>query len=294
MISQTAPCAGGTRHVTVRTPVEQKPRTDRDLSEVTVNDAPDDTTIDTTPIDDVRQLLEAAAVASPAEREMLEDEVVRRHLGLVHHLAGRYSGRGADREDLIQVASFALVKAIRGYDHAKGEFVPFATVTILGEIKKHFRDACWGVRPPRRIQQLQAGISMATERRLQSDAHMPGDTDLADDLDTDVSEIREALAARSCFSPTSLDQPMHVGGRPLGENLSMDETAFDFVEDWVTVGPLCQQLSDDERELLRLRFVEDKTQQEIADLIGVSQMQVSRRLSALLQTLRAAASPAAA
>ena len=112
-----------------------------------MNDAPDDTTIDATPTDDVRQLLEAAAVASPAEREMLEDEIVRRHLGLVHHLAGRYSGRGADREDLIQVASFALVKAIRGYDHDKGEFVPFATVTILGEIKKHFRDVVLGRSP---------------------------------------------------------------------------------------------------------------------------------------------------
>lgn len=259
-----------------------------------MNDAPDDTTIDATPIDDVRQLLEAAAAASPAERELLEDEVVRRHLGLVHHLAGRYSGRGADREDLLQVASFALVKAIRGYDHAKGEFVPFATVTILGEIKKHFRDSCWGVRPPRRIQQLQAGISQATERRLQSDARTPCDEDLAEDLDTDVAEIREALAARSCFSPTSLDQPLRADGRPLGESLPVEESAFDFIENWVTIGPLCEQLADDERELLRLRFVEDKTQQEIANLIGVSQMQVSRRLSGLLQRLREGADSVAA
>ncbi len=256
--------------------------------------APSTTLSDTTATDDVRRLLVAAAEASPAEREVLEDEVVRRHLGLINNLAGRYAGRGADREDLIQVASFALIKAIRGFDEAKGEFVPFATVTILGEIKKHFRDACWGVRPPRRIQQLQANISRATERRLQIDSRFPGDTDLAADLDTDVSEIREARSAGSCFSPTSLDQPVHVGGRPLGENLSVEETAFDFIENWVTVGPLCERLDDEERELLRLRFVEDKTQQEIARIIGVSQMQVSRRLSALLQTLRDAAVPAAA
>jgi RNA polymerase sigma-B factor len=259
-----------------------------------VSDAPDDATIDATPADDVRLLLEAAAVASPAERELLEDEVVRRHLGLVHHLAGRYAGRGADREDLIQVASLALVKAIRGYDHAKGEFVPFATVTILGEIKKHFRDACWGVRPPRRIQQLQANISQATERRLQSDARTPRHEDLARDLGTDVGEIREALSARSCFSPTSLDQPQHADGRPLGDNLPIEETAFEFIEDWVTIGPLCERLTDDERELLRLRFVEDKTQQEIANLLGVSQMQVSRRLSALLKALREGAAQTAA
>lgn len=260
--------------------------------EVTVNAVPRTTTIDT--IDAVTDLLEAAATAGPAERTLLEDEIVRRHLGLAKRLAGRYVGRGADREDLIQVASFALVKAIRGFDHTKGEFVPFATVTILGEIKKYFRDACWGVRPPRRIQQLQASISTVTERRLQADARTPGDADLAKDLGADVSEIREALSARSCFSPTSLDQPVHADGRPLGENLSVDETAFDFIEDWVTVGPLCERLNDDERELLRLRFVEDKTQQEIADLIGVSQMQVSRRLAALLQTLRDGAALVAA
>ena len=220
---------------------------------------------------------------------MLEDEIVRHHVGLIKHLAGRYAGRGADREDLIQVASFALVKAIRGFDHDKGNFVPFATVTILGEIKKHFRDACWGVRPPRRIQQLQANITKATERRLQADARTPADADLAEELETDISEIREALSARSCFSPSSLDQPLHVGGRPLGEDLAVDESAFDFIENWVTVGPLCAQLDDDERELLRLRFVEDRTQQEIAGIVGVSQMQVSRRLSALLKTLRAGA-----
>jgi RNA polymerase sigma-B factor len=217
---------------------------------------------------------------------MLEDEIVRRHLGLAKHLASRYFGRGADREDLIQVASFALVKAIRGFDRTKGEFVPFATVTIRGEIKKYFRDSCWGVRPPRRIQQLQAGISRATERRLQADSRAPGHADLADDLGTDVSEIREALSARGCFSPASLDQPSRADDQPLGHNLPVEERAYDFIEHWVTVGPLCEQLDDDERELLRLRFVEDKTQQEIATLIGVSQMQVSRRLAALLQTLR--------
>jgi RNA polymerase sigma-B factor len=271
-------------------PVEPKPCTDRDLSEVTVNTA----SSNTNNTDDVRRLLEAAAVASPAERELLEDEIVRLYLGLAQRLAGRYVGRGADREDLIQVANFALVKAIRGFDHDKGEFVPFATVTILGEIKKYFRDVCWGVRPPRRIQQLQAGISKATERRLQEDARTPNDVDLAEDLDTEVSEVREALAARSCFSPASLDQPAHADGRAPGESLSVDESAFDFIENWVTIGPLCEKLDEDQRELLRLRFVEDKTQQEIADLIGVSQMQVSRRLSALLQTLREGAGMAAA
>lgn len=236
----------------------------------------------------------AARAADEAERELLEDEVVRRHLGLAHHLAGRYAGRGADRDDLAQVACFALVKAIRGFDHDRGEFVPFATVTILGEIKKYFRDYCWGVRPPRRIQQMQADISSATERCLQADSHQPGIETIAQEIDADVDDVREAMAARSCFSPTSLDQPVRESGRPLGETIAVDSLEFEFIDDWVTVGPLCRDLDEDERLLLRLRFVEDKTQQEIAEIVGVSQMQISRRLAKLLARLRESAAPAEA
>lgn len=244
------------------------------------------TTVRVSDADDISSLIEAAAQAGPVERAALEEEVVRRHLGLARHLAGRYAGRGVDRDDLVQVANFALVKSIRGFHHDRGEFVPFATVTILGEIKKYFRDHCWGVRPPRRIQQLQADITAASERLLQNDGQMPGVAQIAAELDADVSDVSEAMAARGCFSPTSLDQPVRDGGQPLGETLRWDENAYAFIDDWVTVGPLCDDLGDDERELLRLRFVEDKTQQEIADLVGVSQMQVSRRLSKLLEQLR--------
>lgn len=235
-------------------------------------------------------LIEAAASSSGLEREMLEEEVVRRHLGLARQLAGRYVGRGVDREDLIQVANFALVKAIRGFHHDRGEFVPFATVTILGEIKKYFRDHGWGVRPPRRIQQLQADITKVSERRMQTEAKMPDMGDIAAELDADVSDVSEAMAARGCFSPSSLDQPVGESRQPLGETIRWDETQFDFVDEWVTIEPLFRELADDERELLRLRFVEDKTQQEIADIVGVSQMQVSRRLAKVLAQLRSKAS----
>ncbi len=173
--------------------------------------------------------------------------MVRRHLGLAHHLAGRYSGRGADRDDLAQVACFALVKAIRGFDHERGEFVPFATVTILGEIKKYFRDYCWGIRPPRRIQQMQADISSATERCLQSDSRQPDLATIAGEIDAGVDEVREAMAARSCFSPTSLDQPVRESGRPLGETIAGDTSDYEFIDDWVTIEPLCRDLDDDER-----------------------------------------------
>lgn len=243
---------------------------------------------------DTDALLESMASSSPSHRAFLEEELVRRHLGLARRLAARFAGRGAEREDLVQVANFALFKALRGFNHDKGEFVPFATVTILGEIKKYFRDQCWGIRPPRRIQQLQADISKATERRLHKDAHTPGVLELAADLGTDVVEIREALSARGCFSPSSLDQPSRDGAQPLADTLADEDSPLDFIEDWVTLGPLCRELADDERELLRLRFVEDKTQQEIAAIIGVSQMQVSRRLSRLLDLLRSQLFPAVA
>jgi RNA polymerase sigma-B factor len=232
------------------------------------------------------ELIESASQANPREREFLEDEVVRRHLGLARHLASRYTGRGIDREDLIQVANYALVKAIRGFDHDRGEFTPFATVTILGEIKKYFRDHAWGVRPPRRIQQLQSDITKLSEHRLQSEGRLPGVQDIAQELDADSADVTEAMAARGCFAPTSLDQPFGDSRQPLGETIPTDETTYDFIDDWVTVGPLCRELKDDERELIRLRFVEDKTQQEIADMVGVSQMQVSRRLAKVLDSLR--------
>jgi RNA polymerase sigma-B factor len=276
----------------VRALVEQKPAPDRDPWRVIVTSAP--MHVDQIHTDDTAAMLAAAAAASPEERARIEDEVVRLHLGLARHLAGRYAGRGVDRDDLVQVANFALVKAIRGFRHDRGEFVPFATVTILGEIKKHFRDHCWSVRPPRRIQQMQADITAASERRLQSDSRAPLVAEIAQEIDASESDVREAMAARGCFSPTSLDQPMREDGQPLGETLRWDEPAYAFIDDWVTVGPLCQDLSDDERELLRLRFVEDRTQQEIADIVGVSQMQVSRRLSKLLEQLRVRASADAA
>lgn len=242
--------------------------------------------LSSTESDDTSALIEAAAKAGPAERAALEDEVVRRHLGLARHLAGRYAGRGIDREDLVQVANFALVKSIRGFHHDRGEFVPFATVTILGEIKKYFRDHGWGVRPPRRIQQLQADISAASERIFHAEGHAPDAAEIAKELGAERADVDEAMAARGCFSPTSLDQPVRDGGQPLGETIRWDESAYSFIDDWVTVGPLCEGLEDDERELLRLRFVEDRTQQEIATLVGVSQMQVSRRLAKLLEQLR--------
>jgi RNA polymerase sigma-B factor len=237
--------------------------------------------------DETAELLSAArAAVTDAERSLLEEEVAARHLPLARRLARRYAGRGADPEDLVQVANLALVKAIRRFDADAGDFVPFATATITGELKKYFRDYCWSIRPPRRIQSLQAEISTAAQEIVQSDGTEPDPERLAQAVRADVDEIVEALSARGLFAVSSLDQPSRDGGRPLAETLADESSALETVEEWVTLTEICHTLDADDLELLRLRFFEDRTQQEISEVVGVSQMQVSRRLRKLLDKLR--------
>lgn len=239
-------------------------------------------------------LLLAAGNATGEQRISLQNDVVELNLGLATALACRYVGRGPDRDDLIQVASIGLVKAVRRYDPAKGNFHGFAVPTILGELKKHFRDRGWAVRPPRRIQDLQAALSAATESRLHKDGRQPRPNDLAQDLGTNISEVCEALSANGCFKPMSLDARRDAGGRTIGETLSLTESRFDLIEDLMTVFPLCRQLSDRDRQLLALRFFDDKTQQEIAAEMGTTQMQVSRQLKRILAELRKSVSMSSA
>ena len=218
------------------------------------------------------------------------DSLVAEHLGLARHLALRYTGRGVETDDLVQVANLALVKAARGYDAAQGAFAPYAAATIRGDIKKYFRDQAWMVRPPRRVQELQASI---TSVRDEAPASLDDD-DLAEALDVDAEEVTEALAARGCFSAESTDRPIGSSGRTLGEMVPVSDPRFDQVDEWVTFCRLCGELSSDERELLYMRFVQDRTQQQIADRLDISQMQVSRRLRRLFDSLRARADAAAA
>lgn len=202
------------------------------------------------------------------------------HLSLATRLARRFRGRGVDLDDLEQVARLGLVKAAAGFDADRGAFAAFATATISGELKKHFRDRAWVVRPPRRLQDLQARISAEQATDVSS-----GDVaSLASRLGVDEHEVTEAAAARGCFTPDSLDSALDVGQ----ERGALDER-LELVDEWVTFCHLCEDLGHDDRELLQWRFVDDLTQQQIADRLGISQMQVSRRLSSLLQRLRDAA-----
>lgn len=237
----------------------------------------------------------ACATATAEERSRLEDEIVRRHLSLARNLAHRYRDRGADLDDLVQVASFALVKAMRGFDPGKGNFVPFATATILGELKRYFRDHCWSVRLPRRLQELQVDITRTTADHWQEHASAPTPAELATVLEVDEAQVREARAATGCFNAASLDVSARPDGQTVGD-LMVDETgdAYERVDDLATVSRAMDSLDDSQRELIGLRFFDHLTQQQIAERTGISQMQVSRRLAQLLEELRVAMGSAAA
>lgn len=235
--------------------------------------------------DDITDLLHALSrPTAPADRSALEGEIVRRYRPLVRGQAARYAHRGVDKEDLAAVGDFALLKAIRRFDPDRGCFSAFAAATIRGEIKKYFRDHGWMIRPTRRIQELQAHIAEATEEHLHLGV-VPDRAELAARLDVTTDDIREAMLARGHFSPHSLDATVDRGDRTLASTVGAYERGFDLVDERVTAMAACASLGAADRELIRLRFFEDRTQDEIARMIGISQMQVSRRLRRILLRL---------
>ncbi|MET1133171.1 MAG: sigma-70 family RNA polymerase sigma factor [Aeromicrobium sp.] len=205
------------------------------------------------------------------------EDLVLDHLSLATALARRFTGRGVDGEDLEQVARLALVKASRRYDPAQGPFPPFATATIQGELKRHFRDRAWMVRPPRRVQEIQALI---VSERL-PELTTANIDELAARIGVDPADLRDAAAARGCFHPDSMDDISH--GR---REFVHEDDNLEFIDEWLTVARPLRELERRDRELLHWRFVEGLTQQAIADRLGISQMQVSRRLAKVLASLR--------
>jgi RNA polymerase sigma-B factor len=214
------------------------------------------------------------------------DTVVLLNLGLADGIASRYLGRGIERDDLVQVARLGLVKAVRRYRPELGQsFAGFAAPTISGEIKRHFRDTGWMVRPPRRLQELGARLR-ETEKDLEQRLHRkPTTAELATALGVAESQVRAAREASSSFHAVSLDVPVTADRRP---DLAIEsgEDPFSAFDDSQWLGAALADLTERERVVLRLRFVELLTQSEIAEQIGVSQMQVSRILRATLSRLR--------
>lgn len=245
--------------------------------------------------DQTLELLEQAARAGcPEERGRLLDEAFLLNIGTAENIAGRYRGRGVDWEDLLQVAYVGLVKAVRGFRPTEGSsFAAYANPTISGEIKRHFRDFAWTVRPPRRIQELQGAVHGVEPELVQALGRPASPSDLARALAVDLIELREALTVDGCFAPLSLDAPARTEtGTTLGELVPDETDEFERIDRLQTLVPVITALRPRERAILVMRFVRGCTQAEIGAELGVSQMQVSRLLRDLLERLREAlASP---
>ena len=235
-----------------------------------------------------RELFTLALATDSAEEERrLLDTVIVMHLDLAHAEASRYRNRGIVLDDLRQVAALALTKASKGYDVTTGhDFLSYAVPTIRGELRKHFRDHGWMIRPPRRIQELQARINVAEADLSNELGRSPQPAEIAARLGDGVENVIEALASDGCFVPASLDHPAGDGTTTLGELLPFDNSELGASEARLMLRPVLGGLAERDRLILNMRFYEGLTQREIAQRIGVTQMQVSRLLTRILGQLR--------
>jgi RNA polymerase sigma-B factor len=217
------------------------------------------------------------------------DALVERFLPLAHSLARRYPA-GSEREDVDQIACLALVKAVERFDPAKGTaFSSFATPTILGEIKRYFRDHGWMVRVPRDVQDRARRVERAAGRLTAELGRPPTPEELARDVGETQEAVVEALLSSTAHRPVSLDPPGTDDERPPAATVSVIEPGFARAEDRFDIDSLLGRLPDTERTVVILRFREDLLQREIAQLMGLSQMQVSRVLTRAIGSLQAAA-----
>lgn len=237
-----------------------------------------------------RELLARLSTLSPddPDRRDIRDALVTMHLPLVEHLARRFRDRGESHEDLVQVGTIGLIKAVDRFDTERGvEFSTYATPTIVGEIKRHFRDRGWAIRVPRRLQEMRLMLNRGTAELSQTLGRSPTVAELAAHLGVSEDEVLEGLESSQAYATTTLD-----GGDDADDSASVAATlgdvdkALEGVENRETLRPLLSALPEREQRILMLRFFENKTQAEIAKEIGLSQMHVSRLLARTLAGLR--------
>ena len=233
----------------------------------------------------------AALAALPAghpSRPSLRDRAIEGWLPLAGHLAKRYAGRGEPTDDLYQVAVMGLIKAVDRFDAGRGAaFAAFAVPTIVGELKRHFRDRTWSIRVPRRLQELRLAITAANCRLTHSLGRSPTVADIAGHLDLSEEEVLEGLEGARAYTSTSLSVPANVEGTmTLGDTLGGEDTGFELAELRIALGPALASLDEREQKIIGLRFYGNLTQTEIARQVGVSQMHVSRLLGRALAKLR--------
>jgi RNA polymerase sigma-B factor len=232
---------------------------------------------------------------SESERTDALEAVTRMHLPLARSLAHRYVGKGIERDDLEQVAFLALLKAVQRFDlEQTTEFGAYATPTITGELRRHFRDHGWLVRPPRSLQERRQLVTDSRSRLEQSLGHEPSLEELAAELDLTLDAVKEAQVAASNLRPASLDATTTDGGRPVLDLIDgrADALTDPGLDEGIVVRTALQRLAPRDRELVELRFTRDMTQAEIAESMGLSAMQVSRLLRRILDELRAHLEPA--
>ncbi|WP_067814714.1 SigB/SigF/SigG family RNA polymerase sigma factor [Nocardia inohanensis] len=224
------------------------------------------------------------------EYARLRDEIIRRCLPLGEHIARRYTGRGVEYEDLAQIAAVGVVLAVDRFDPANGaSFLSFAIPTVTGEVKRYFRDSTWAVRVPRRIKEIQQRLTTVVPELAQRLGHQPTARELAAHLEVDLFEITQALIASNCYTTDSLDAPAATSGEqtlaPI-DRMATEDPGYALIEDSMAAGPLLATLGERERTMLIMRYGQNKTQSEIARVLGVSQMHVSRLLARTLVEIR--------
>lgn len=226
---------------------------------------------------------------SNAARAVARDELVHLHLSLVEHCARRFRNRGEPFEDLVQVGTIGLIKAVDRFETDRGvEFSTYATPTVIGEIKRHFRDKGWAIRVPRRLQELRMQIGTATGELTQKLGRSPTPRELAEVIGCTVEEIMEGIESSYAYATLSLDASDDSDDGPpaMLATLGFEDANIEHVEVRESIKPLLDGLGEREKRILLLRFFKNMTQSQIADEIGVSQMHVSRLLTRTLAQLR--------
>lgn len=227
--------------------------------------------------------------ADDPKRSRLRERLITGYLPLAEHIAARFSHRGVPREDLVQVATVGLINAVDRFQPERGsDFLSFAVPTVMGEVRRHFRDASWSMRVPRRLKELNLSINAATAELAQRTGRAPAPSELARYLNLRIEEVFEALEAGSAYHSVSLDQALSTdtGANPLADTIGKDDTELAGVEYRESLRPLIEQLPERERRILLLRFFGNMTQTQIAERVGISQMHVSRLLARTLEQLR--------
>ncbi|WP_054048350.1 RNA polymerase sigma factor SigF [Alloactinosynnema sp. L-07] len=234
----------------------------------------------------LRPLFETAG--TPAW-ETARERLITEYLPVAEHIAQRFNHRGEAHDDLLQVATVGLINAVDRFDPGRGtDFLAFAIPTIMGEVRRHFRDTGWSVRVPRRLQERHLAITAACAELAQTLGRAAAPSELAARLGLSKEEIYEGIEAGNVYRAQSLDEILGPGedDGPVADRLGAEDDAIEGVEYHETLRPLLEQLPARERRILLLRFYGNLTQTEIARRVGLSQMHVSRLLSKTLKNLR--------